>query len=55
MWRFETGNHVQSSPTVVDGTLYVGSYDNSLYALEIDGNGSSDGSRVKQQTLGHHH
>ena len=33
-WRFETGDRVYSSPTVVDGVLYVGSRDNYLYAIE---------------------
>lgn len=26
MWRFETEDNVFSSPTVVDGTVYVGSW-----------------------------
>jgi len=33
-WRFETGGALWSSPVVVDGTLYVGSDDASVYALE---------------------
>ena len=32
-WRFETDDVVGSSPTVVDGTVFVGSYDNNVYAL----------------------
>jgi len=27
MWSFDTGGWVNSSPTVVDGTVYVGSLD----------------------------
>jgi outer membrane protein assembly factor BamB len=32
-WAFETGGPVISSPAVVDGTVYVGSDDGSIYAL----------------------
>lgn len=32
-WTFETEGKVWSSPTVVDGTVYVGSYDHNVYAL----------------------
>ena len=35
LWKFETGNQVRwSSPTVVDGTVFVGSHDHSVYALD---------------------
>lgn len=34
-WRFKTGNIVHSSPTVVDGTVFVGSADNNLYAVDV--------------------
>jgi PGF-CTERM protein len=33
-WAFETGDMVYSSPTVVDGTVYVGSNDYYLYAVD---------------------
>jgi eukaryotic-like serine/threonine-protein kinase len=33
-WRFQTGSSVTSSPTVVNGVVYVGSDDSNLYALE---------------------
>ena len=34
LWEFETGGYVTSSPAVgPDGTVYVGSSDNKLYAL----------------------
>jgi outer membrane protein assembly factor BamB len=32
-WSFQTGNKVRTSPAVVDGTVYVGSLDNNVYAL----------------------
>jgi hypothetical protein len=32
-WSFDTGAGVRPSPAVVDGTVYVGSNDNSVYAL----------------------
>jgi len=35
-WAFETGNDVWSSPTVVDGTVFVGSSDNNLYAVDTE-------------------
>ena len=38
IWEFETGDMVQSSPAIgSDATIYVGSYDNKLYAINPDG------------------
>jgi len=34
-WTFGTGAEVVSSPAVVDGTAYVGSRDNSVYAVNV--------------------
>jgi len=34
LWRFRTGDWVTASPTVVGGTVYVGSFDASVYALD---------------------
>jgi outer membrane protein assembly factor BamB len=37
-WRYQTGNYVESSPAVAaDGTIYVGSKDSCLYAINPDG------------------
>ncbi|MFQ5970487.1 MAG: PQQ-binding-like beta-propeller repeat protein, partial [Nitrososphaerales archaeon] len=37
-WNFPTGNRITSSPVVgADGTIYVGSYDSHLYAINPDG------------------
>jgi len=33
-WTFETNGWIESSPAVVDGTVYVGSTDHNLYALD---------------------
>ncbi|MCX4632713.1 protein kinase [Streptomyces sp. NBC_01443] len=33
-WTHTTGNWVQSSPAVVDGTVYIGSNDKKVYALD---------------------
>ncbi|HEX9057075.1 MAG TPA: serine/threonine-protein kinase [Ktedonobacterales bacterium] len=34
LWKFETGDEVRSSAVVVKDSLYIGSYDNHLYALD---------------------
>ena len=37
-WHFATGNWVSSSPAIgADGTIYVGSMDSALYAINPDG------------------
>ena len=37
-WRYKTGNLIESSPAISeDGTIYVGSYDDYLYAINPDG------------------
>ena len=34
LWEFETGDDVRSSPAIgSDGTVYVGSYDKKVYAI----------------------
>lgn len=33
LWTYKTGGSVTSSPTIVDGVVYVGSQDRNLYAL----------------------
>ena len=35
-WKFHTGGSVTSSPAVVGDTVYVGSNDNNLYALDLE-------------------
>ena len=40
IWEFETGSYVNSSPAIgSDGTVYVGSVDNKLYAIKTDSKG----------------
>jgi outer membrane protein assembly factor BamB len=34
-WRIETGGQISASPTVVDGTLYIGNNNGSLYAIDV--------------------
>ncbi len=34
LWSFECEDEVRSSPLVHDGTVYIGCYDNNLYALD---------------------
>ena len=37
LWEFETGGDVYSSPAIgSNGTVYVGSYDNKLYAIKTE-------------------
>lgn len=35
-WQFGTDGRIRSSPTVVDGTVYAGSNDGHLYAIDAD-------------------
>jgi outer membrane protein assembly factor BamB len=46
-WSFTTGNSVYSSPAVVDGVVYAGSFDNNVYALN-----ASTGAKVWSFTTG---
>ncbi len=40
LWEFETGDAVTSSPAIgSDGTVYVGSQDNKLYAIKTESKG----------------
>ena len=46
LWKFETGDQVKSSPTIVDDMVYVGSADANMYAIGLE-----DGKEVwKYQT-----
>lgn len=36
-WRFATAEHVHAAPALADGTIYVASEDDALYALSPDG------------------
>jgi len=58
-WTFATDVNVDSSPTVADGVLYVGSgtsidTEGAVYAIDAGVDGSSEDSRVLHRTLGHH-
>ncbi len=35
-WKFKTGGRIFSSPAVLNGMVYVGSEDSSLYAVSVD-------------------
>ncbi len=35
LWSFSTRGGVDSSPAVVDGIIYIGSNDDSIYALGV--------------------
>jgi outer membrane protein assembly factor BamB/tRNA A-37 threonylcarbamoyl transferase component Bud32 len=34
LWKFECEDEVRGSPLIKDGALYIGSYDNNVYALQ---------------------
>jgi outer membrane protein assembly factor BamB len=46
-WRYSTGSNVFSSPAIANGTVYVGSYDHNLYALN-----ATTGSKTWNYTTG---
>jgi len=48
-------NATQGSAVVVDGVLFAGGEDERLRAVATDVDGSSDGSRVRDGVLNHHH
>lgn len=35
-WQLKTNDAIFSSPTIVNGTVFVGSHDNNLYAIELN-------------------
>ena len=47
LWSYKTGGGVGSSPAVVDGKVFVGSYDNKIYCLDAD-----DGSYILSYKTG---
>jgi outer membrane protein assembly factor BamB len=50
LWEFQTGGYVESSPAIgADGTVYVGSFDNKVYAL----NGATGQKRWEFRTGGY--
>ena len=46
-WSYTTGNYVESSPAVVNGVVYVGSWDHNVYALN-----ASTGAKLWSYTTG---
>lgn len=59
-WRYQLETQTgstgfgYSSPTVVDGAVYIATHTNGVLALDADGTGTSEDSRVTLGTLGHH-
>ncbi len=47
-WKFTTGGAVISSPTIVNGVVYVGSGDKNIYALD-----ANTGSKIWNFTTGY--
>jgi len=54
LWAFETDDWIYSLPTVADGIVFVGSFDNNLYAVEAEVAKSSEGSRLNLGSFGHY-
>ncbi len=56
-WKFKTGDGIESSPTIDgDGTIYVGSHDGYLYAINPDGTQKwkvKIGTPIEKQKYGH--
>ena len=36
LWKYATSSEVHSSPAIVNGVVYVGSYDQNVYALNAN-------------------
>ena len=36
MWSYTTGSYIDSSPAIVNGKVYIGSWDNNIYCLNAD-------------------
>ena len=55
IWEFETGSGVDSSPAIgSDGTVYVGSNDNKLYAIKTESKGLANSPwPMRGQNAGH--
>jgi outer membrane protein assembly factor BamB len=41
LWSYTTGAAILSSPTVANDVVYIGSYDDKLYAFKAEGCGQS--------------
>ena len=37
LWKYTTGDHVDSSPAVANGVVYIGSTDGNVYAFGLTG------------------
>ena len=48
-WEFPTGDSVTATPTVVDGVVYVGSWDDNFYAVDLATGKLRWKTRVKDQ------
>ena len=36
VWKFQTGDYVNSSPAVAHGNVYFGSFDKNVYAVNAE-------------------
>ena len=35
LWTYQTGDYINSTPAVINGWVYVGSFDHNLYAFHL--------------------
>ncbi len=54
-WSFSADAAIPFSPIVVDGVVFFATEAGSVHAVETEFEGHSDGSRIAQGTLNHHH
>ncbi|NLW51711.1 MAG: PQQ-binding-like beta-propeller repeat protein [Candidatus Brocadiaceae bacterium] len=43
LWSYRTASHVESSPCIADGKVFIGAGDDGLYCFDLEGDGSGEG------------
>jgi len=47
LWNYTTGSYLYSSPAIINGVVYVGSFDGNIYALN-----ATNGTKIWNYTMG---
>jgi outer membrane protein assembly factor BamB len=42
LWEYRTASHVESTPAIVDGKVYVGAGDDGFYCFDLEGDGNGN-------------